>query len=221
MNKKIIAAVALAGTLVALGAAPAFADSESIQVDLSQPGHPCYLLASAPFGQEFDWTQFSTDFPMPPGNALDISVGPVNNRHGAAVCQGAQAGFSPAYSIPFSISYQGAKASYTLVHGDPAGNAGSMADYLKAADAEPAEYAALGLPEPKPTASTSNQSQPVAPLTVHDPAAGNHETAQNSSPTVPILVAIIVVVAMIAAVWVAGIRRRAKERGAQTDADLS
>ena len=221
MNKKIITAVALAGILVGLGAAPAFADGGSIQVDLSQPGHPCYLLAGAPFGEEFDWTQFSTDFPLQTGNALDISVTPVNNRHSAAVCQGAQAGYAPAYSIPFSVSYKGVNTLYTLVHADSAENTGSMADYLKAADAKPAEYAALGLPKPEPTTSTSTQSPSVAPLAVHDPAAGNHETAQNSSPTAPILVAIIVVVAMIAAVWVAGIRRRAKERGAQTDADLS
>lgn len=221
MNKKIITEVALAGILVGLGAAPAFADGGSIQVDLSQPGHPCYLLASAPFGQEFDWTRFSTDFPLQAGNALDVSVTPVNNRHGAAVCQGAEAGPAPSYSIPFSISYQGARTSYTLVHMDPAGNAGSMADYLKAADAKPAEYAALGLPEPETTASTSNQSHSVAPSTPHDSPASRPAAAQNPFSTVPIAATILVVLTGFAAFWVAGIRRRARESGAQTDVDRS
>ena len=220
MSSKIITAVTLAGALVGLGAAPAFADSQSIQVDLSQPGQPCYLLAGAPFGEEFDWNQFSTDFPLQTGNALDISVTPVNNRHSAAVCQGAQAGYAPAYSIPFSISYKGVNTLYTLVHADPAGNTGSMADYLKAADAKPAEYVALGLPKPEPTTSISTQSPSATPSAPHDSAASRPAAAQNPLSTVPIAVTILVL-AGFTAVWVAGIRRRAKERGAQTDVDRS
>jgi hypothetical protein len=211
MDTRIIAAVALAGVLVGLGAAPAFADGGSIQVDLSQPGHPCYLLASAPFGQVIDWTKFSTTFPLSSGNALDILVTPVNNGHGVAVCQGADAGSAPSYSIPFAISYKGETTNYAT--------GGSMTEYLKAAGAKPAEYAALGLTEPNPAASTSAPSPSITPPTRTDQTAGSRSTALESFPSGWAAFAIAVLLAMIAAAWIT-IRRQVKRRDADPHADL-
>ena len=219
MNKKIITTAALAGVLVGLGAAPAFADSGSIQVDLSQPGHPCYLVASAPFGQTIDWTKFSTTFPLSSGNALDILVTPVNNGQGVAVCQGADAHSAPSYSIPFAISYKGEATNYTLVHVDPIATGESMTEYLKAAGAKPAEYAALGLTEPNPAASTSAPSPSVAPLTNTDQTVDSRSAALKSSPSGWAAFAIAVLLVMIAAVWIT-IRRQVRKRGADRHVDL-
>jgi len=219
MSKKIITAVALAGVLVGHGAAPAFADGGPIQVDLSQPGHPCYLLASAPFGQAVNWTKFSTTFPLPSGNALDILVTPVNNGHGVAICQGPDAGSAPSYSIPFAISYQGETTNYALVHVDPIDTGGSMTAYLTAAGAKPAEYAALGLTEPKPATSTSAPSPSVIPLTHTDQTAGSSSAALKSSPSGWVAFAIAVLLVMIAAAWIS-IRRQAKKRDADPHVDL-
>lgn len=219
MDKRIIAAVALAGVFVGLGTVPAFADGGSIQVDLSQPGHPCYLVASAPFGQTIDWTKFSTTFPLSSGNALDILVTPVNNGQGVAVCQGADAHSAPSYSIPFAISYKGEATNYTLVHVDPIATGESMTEYLKAAGAKPAEYAALGLTEPNPAASTSAPSPSVAPLTNTDQTVDSHSAALKSSPSGWAAFAIAVLLVMIAAVWIT-IRRQVKRRGADRHVDL-
>ena len=116
MNRQIFTATALAIIAAFAIPGPAFATEGGTQIDLSQPGHPCYLLAQAPFGQAIDWTAFSTDWKLNSGNVLDISLGPANNGTAIAVCQGAQAQAAPTYAIKFSITYKGTKNAYTLVH---------------------------------------------------------------------------------------------------------
>ena len=213
MNRQIFTATAL--VLIAAFAipGPAFATEGGTQIDLSQPGHPCYLLTQAPFGQAIDWTAFSTDWKLSSGNALDISLGPANNGTAVAVCQGAQARAAPTYATKFSITYKGTTNAYTLVHVGE--STSSLSAYLTASNAKPAEYAALGLTAPKPAETVSPEptgtKEPAQALTTA-PAA----QTTPPSPALPITLALGSLAALIAASAV-GIRRLVKKRGAANE----
>lgn len=213
MNRKIFTAAAIALAAACTIPGPAFATEGGTQIDLSRPGHPCYLIAQAPLGQAIDWAAFSTDWKLDSGNALDVSLGPASGGTAVAVCQGAQAQAAPTYAIPFTVTYKGATAAFTLVHiGE---STSSLSAYLTASSAKPAEYAALGLPTPKivetvapePAGSKEPaQASASAPVTQTTP----------SSPALPITLALGSIAALIAASTV-GIRRLAKKEGAANE----